>query len=124
MARVYRIQDREGRGPWRPGFSRVWCDAEYGPGVEPLPPWGVEFGLALIERRGLPGEHYGCAVRKPQELRRWVSATERRRLAELGFNVVSVRADRVLAESRNQIVFASRTPLARAAIILPWGVVQ
>lgn len=57
MTRVYRTQDSEGRGPWRPGFSRVWCDAEFGPGAESLPPWGAEFGADLIERRGLPGEH-------------------------------------------------------------------
>ena len=121
MTRVYRIQDKDGRGPWRPGLTRVWSDPEFGPGVENLLPWGVEFGLDLLARRGLPGEYYGCAVRKPAELRRWVSATERSRLAALGFSVVSVKADRILAESKNQIVFASRLPLARAAIIvLPW----
>lgn len=121
MTRVYRIQDGDGRGPWRPGFSRHWTDKEFGPGVENLPPWDAEFGADLVERRGLPGEHYGCAVRKPRELRRWVSDAECHRLAALGFNVVSVKADRILAESKNQIVFASRVPLARAAIVLPWA---
>ena len=59
-------------------------------------------------------------MRKPRDLRRWVSETERGRLAGLGFNLVSVKPDRILAESKNQIVFASRQPLAHAAIILPW----
>jgi len=29
--------------------------------------------------------------------------------------------ERILAESKNQVVFASRLPLARAAIVLPWA---
>src|SRR4051812_11711426 len=111
MSRVYRIQDREGRGPWRPNLSRRWLDAEPAPGVEILLPWHVEFGYDLLKLRGLPGEHYGCAVRKPRDIARWVSKTEREKLSALRFNLVSIHPDRILAESANQIVFASRTPL-------------
>jgi hypothetical protein len=123
MTRVYRIQGADGRGPWRPGFSVKWCDPDFGQGVEALPPYFVEFGHNLLKRRGLPGEHYGCAVRKPQDLRRWVSTTERAKLAALNFNVVSLKADRILAESKNQLVFACRIPLSHAAVILPWEIV-
>jgi hypothetical protein len=121
VTRVYRIQDSEGRGPWRPGFSCLWADSGFGPGVENLPPWTKEFGPDLLARRGLPGEYYGCAVRRLSDLSRWVSATERQKLAALGFEVVSLRPDRVLAESRNQLVFATRVPLKRAAAtVVPW----
>ena len=120
MTRVFRIQDADGRGPWRPGFSVKWSDPDFAPGVEDLPPYFVEFGHDLLERRGIPGEHYGCAVRKLKDLCRWVSAAERAKLATLGFNIVSLKPDRILAESKNQLVFACRTPLSRAAIILPW----
>ena len=119
--RVYRIQDREGRGPFRPGFSHVWADKDFAPGQEELPPWPIEFGADLIERRGLPGEHYGSAVLKRRALDRWFSQAEQLRLAALGFHVVSIKADRILAESKNQVVFASRLPFAQAAIILPWA---
>jgi hypothetical protein len=81
----------------------------------------IEFGADLIERRGLPGEHYGSAVLKRHGLDRWFSRAEQIRLAALGFHVVSIKADRILAESKNQVVFASRLPLARAALILPWA---
>lgn len=102
MTRVYRIQDADGRGPWRPGFSVKWCDPNFGPGVEDLPPYFVEFGHDLLKRRGLPGEHYGCAVRKPQDLCRWVSATERAKLATLGFNIVSLKPDPVWGAVRQR----------------------
>ncbi len=25
MSKIYRVQDPEGRGPWKPGFSQVWA---------------------------------------------------------------------------------------------------
>jgi hypothetical protein len=80
----------------------------------------VEFGPDLIERRGLPGEYYGSAVRALRDLCKWFSPEEQRRLSEFGFSRVSIGPVRLLAESKNQVVFACRTPLARAAIILPW----
>lgn len=123
MTHVYRIQDADGRGPWRPGFSVKWIDPDFGPGVEDMPPYFVEFGADLLKRRGRIGEYYGCAVRKPQDLRRWVSAIERTKLAGFGFNVVSIKPSRIIAESKNQLVFASRIPLSHAAVIIPWEIV-
>jgi len=121
MARVYRIQDKEGRGPWRPGLSKHWCDKEFAVGVEALPTCFVEFGNDLIDRRGMPGEYYGCGVRRLSDFRRWLSETERARLEAMGFNIVSLRPDRILAESKNQVVFASRIPLRRVGEIVPWS---
>ena len=120
MARVYRIQDRLGRGPWQPGFSHLWSDPDLPEGWEDLKPWGEEFGFDLLQRRGLPGEHYGCAVRRLRDLTRWVSASECRRLQEFGFSIVSIRPDRILAESKVQLVFACKQPLARAGTIMTW----
>ena len=34
--RVFRVQDANGRGPFRPGFSREWCDDDFAPGMLPL----------------------------------------------------------------------------------------
>lgn len=116
MTRVYRIQDAEGRGPFRPGFSRKWSDGYFASGMQALPTWQEEFGADLIARRGLPGEHYGSAVRKVKDLGRWFSAAEQERLRAMGFRVVSIGRVRILAESKNQVVFASRVPLARAAL--------
>lgn len=124
MQIVYRVQDEDGRGPFRPGFSCEWADEEIAPGMDALPTWPEEFGCDLIDRCGRRGEHFGTAVRSAKLLGKWFSATERHRLQMLGFNAVRLRTNRVLAESENQLVFARTRPLNRGAIIIPWPVVN
>jgi hypothetical protein len=116
---VYRIQDRDGRGPFKPGRSHLWSDTHF-QARELLPPWGDEFGWDLIERRGRPGEHFGTAVRSLDGLNAWFSPTEQQRLRRMGYLPVCLWADRVLAESRHQLVFTRRLPLALEAVICPW----
>lgn len=122
--RVYRVQDANGRGPYQPGFSRQWADEDFAPGMMALPTWMEEFGSDLITRLGRPGEHYGSAVRSVEKLSEWFSPTEQRRLAALGFIPVALRANRILAESKNQLVFARQRPLARGALLMPWPSVK
>lgn len=124
MIQIYRVQDAAGRGPFRPGFSHNWADPVWAPGMEELPTWMDEFGKDLIEREGRDGEHYGSAVRDHAGIRRWFSLSERAKLQRLGFNVVSLQADRILAESRHQLVFARGRALNKGAIIVPWGYVD
>lgn len=120
--RVFRVQDNEGRGPFKPGFSRTWCDDEFAPGQENLPPFFEEFGWDIIDRLGKPGEYYGSAVKTLGEICRWFSSTERARLSQLNYNVVSIKAHRVIAESKNQLLIARRTPFVNGAVIIPWPV--
>lgn len=116
---VYRVQGPDGRGPFRPGFSSTWTDADFAPGMVPLPSWIDEFGVGILE--GLDaGEYIGCATRAACQLARWFSESERRRLDELGFRVVRLRAARILAESENQLVFANRIPLNCGCEEVPW----
>lgn len=122
MIRVYRVQDREGRGPFRPGFSREWADETFNNGTVAMPTWMEEFGSDLIDRSGHAHEHFGTAVRTIDQLCKWFSPTERARLAVCGYNVVSLAITRVLAESDNQLVFARRRPLHHGVIIVPWPI--
>ena len=118
--RVFRVQDANGRGPFRPGFSVKWCDDDFHPSMSPLPTWMEEFGWDLIDRLDWPTEHFGCAVRSVEQISRWFSDAEQYRLALLGFNLVSLDIARILAESPNQLVFARQKPLANDALIVPW----
>jgi hypothetical protein len=118
--RVYRVQDAEGRGPFRPGVPAVWADEFFAPGMDEMPSWMEEFGADLINRKGLPGEYFGTAVRLLGHLRKWFSCAEMARLDALGYRPVCLTIQRILAESGNQLIFARRAPLAKGALLVPW----
>lgn len=118
--KVYRVQDRDGRGPFKPGFSKVWSDPDFAPGQLPLPPWPEEFGMDAIDRLAKPHENYfGSAVRTVGKLRSWFSDAERERLADLGYHIAAIPHARVLAESPNQLLIASQTPFY-VCLVIPW----
>lgn len=117
---VYRVQDADGRGPFKPGFTQHWIDIYFAPGVQPYPTWMEEFGEDLIKKNGLPGEYYGSAVRTRDELDGWFSVTEQRKVKHLGYRIVAIGIDRVSAESTCQLVFARSVPLYIGTTIIPW----
>jgi len=109
-ARVYRVQDAEGRGPFRPGFSHWWVEER--PDHDNLVPWMQQFGYDAIPRTGWPfGKHFGCACRTLEQLRRWFTASEYATLQRLGFQAVSMDVARVLHESEIQLLFQRAKPL-------------
>lgn len=111
---VYRIQSlRDGRGPFRPGFSVRWSDRE---GEARLPTFLEEFPTLEFKR----GMHHGTGVRKLEDINRWFTDTEQARLCLLGYRVVSMEVDEVLAESKNQVVFARKLPLTHGGLVVPW----
>lgn len=111
--RVYRVQDAEGRGPFRPGLSKLWIDDTTE--APSLPTWMDEFGWDVCDRLGKPGEHFGSAVTTIDRISLWFTPIEQGRLARLGFQVVSFSDARVIAESENQVVFARLRPLREGA---------
>ena len=114
--RIYRVQDADGRGPFKPGFSHRWLDPS--PSARDLlPPWIDEFGLGIISRINA-GEHAGCGCRSINGLRRWFDDGELERLREFGYQVVMMKADRILAESVNQTVFVRSRPLKDGVLII------
>jgi hypothetical protein len=113
-ALVYRIQDAEGRGPFRPGFSSTWLDAAR---HCEFPSWLEEFGWCIPADLQAQGWHFGSACRSVEGIKQWFSRTERRRLERFGYSLVALKPDRILAESERQLVIARRLPLADGAII-------
>lgn len=105
---VYRVQDIEGRGPYRPGFSHTWV-ADHGPAKPPS--WIDEFGMGLL-KKARPHEALGCAFRTLEQARKWFLQEELDRLVLLGYRLVKMDVDRVLAESEHQLVIARSKPLA------------
>ena len=118
MSKVFRVQDAEGRGPWRPGFSTTWIEADAPVGrltetlMDLVPPNTL---------RSLPRDRsYGCGCRSYASLMAWFTASEIRTLAALGYKVVELNIDGVLAESDSQVVFERFRPLTEGVTIRRW----
>lgn len=105
---IYRIQDRQGRGPFKPGMGAKWLDADKD--LNTLPAWFQEFGWDLPEKK-LSWEVMGCGFRSLDQLNRWFTESERNRLKRLGYRIVKMNVSRILAESETQLVFTRITPL-------------
>lgn len=115
---IYRVQDKDGRGPFRPGFSQYWLDADIGDRSR-LPCWGEEFGYDLIHKQYKERHHYGSGVTNLDVLAVWFTKAELIRLATLRFFVVAMKVDRILAESTIQVVFERSRPLAKDVQHIP-----
>jgi hypothetical protein len=112
--RILRIQDAEGRGPYRPGMSQHWVDAE---GPPPPPTWMEEFGPNIVNNCE-PDECMGCGFRTLDQLFKWFTKTELQKMQALGYQLVVMWADRIVAESEHQVVFARKKPLAHSASVM------
>jgi len=115
---AYRVQADDGRGPWRPGWSHTWIDADAPPDrltetVMDLVPVSV--------LRSLPDEMmYGSACRTYDALMHWFTASERQKLAAAGYHPVRLQVDVVLAESDWQLLIGRRRPFWDGATRLRW----
>ena len=109
---VLRVQDGEGRGPYRPGFSARWSD----PNGPICKPWWIEIGetFEVAHQRFCEGYHWGCGFQDIDRLRSWFTARELKALDRLGFCLVTVEPDIIVAETPSQIVFGTLLPLADA----------
>jgi len=108
---VFRIQDSEGRGPYRPGFSNCWTD----PNGPDTPPWWVELGKPLEEAlKGMsdPSMHYGCGFDSLAQMHSWFTARELRTLNRLDFRLIKFEPSLIVAHTPRQVVFGHRAPLA------------
>lgn len=112
QGRVIRVQDARGRGPYRPGFSRVWRDLSW----PAQAPWWEEIGedpfTAHLRIDG--AYHCGCAFRTQEQLRRWFSPRELRALDRHGFALASIVPDVVFIETASQVVIGTLAPLSSA----------
>lgn len=108
MTIIYRVQDRDGRGPWRPGFSNKWVI--HRPDHEDLLPSYLEMPHALDRRT--PGYHVGVGCWELDQLRRWFIPDEFDTLLNHGFACVKFYAGVFLGSSETQCLFERRKPLA------------
>ena len=119
MITVVRVQGVDGRGPWRPGFSKTWIegDAPANRLTETI------FDLVPLDTLlHLPSDmQFGSACSTLDALMDWFTPVERVRLAGLGFYPVRLNVDVVLAKSDYQMVIGRRRPFADGATRLKWS---
>lgn len=108
---VYRVQDREGRGPWRPGFSHVWLGDRPENDYEQLRPIYVE--RPDVWNLMQEGFHHGCACKTLKQLRNWITKFEWLTLRTHGFDCFEIVPDRIVAETEVQCVIGTREPLSK-----------
>lgn len=104
---IFRVQDSEGRGPYKPGFSHKWVEPR--DDHQNLPTWYVEFGRCDL--RVITGMVMGSATRTIEQLRRWFTPSEYRTLQGLGYQAVKMEAGRIIAHSATQCFFERAKPL-------------
>lgn len=109
---LLRMQDANGRGPWKPGFSEKWVDNDR---RFDLPALQEDFGFDLkpmVEAAFKRGLHLGTAVRGAHRFNQWFTANERVKLALHGYRIVDASACEVLGETNWQVVIGSVEPLS------------
>lgn len=115
---VCRIQDAEGRGPYRPGFYQYWSEREYGP-----LPFYVEFPDAISKCKELvskKGGMAGCGFRNLDQAKRWFSPNEVLTLARYGYSLVWIVPEEIICKSHNQLVFWCSKKLNEVVIKTGW----
>jgi len=116
--RVYRVQGSNGRGPWRPGFSRQWIDEDAPAGRLTQNIFDLVPARTLL---ALPRHfHYGCACRTMGDLLEWFTPLECVRLEKLGFYPVSLAIDAIIAESEWQMLVGRERHFSEGASRRSW----
>lgn len=114
---VYRVQDKEGRGPFKPGFSHCWLDQNRT--LESHPSIMQDFGWDFT-RLIHPGEHFGCCFLSMDALLRWFSVSELERLERYKHHAIELRDCRIIAESSTQVMMSRIKPLRVGAVRVKW----
>lgn len=105
---LYRIQGSNGRGPFAPGFSKWWIENRADHKV--LLPWFMEFNDFFPTLIGHEVA-FGVACKTIEQLKRWFTKSEYRKLLKFGYHAVQIDYSRILAASDVQCVFARTKPL-------------
>lgn len=109
---IYRVQDKNGRGPFRPGLTDRW-NKKSTRDFSNLKPSIEEFRRLFSRTDLIPYLGTGCLTHK--QLKGWFKESEMEVLQSMGFQAVEIIAEKVLAQSEIQCVFWTPVPLNSAA---------
>lgn len=113
--KVYRVQAKDGRGPFRPGLTKHWSECNNRPmAIQDA------FGLDWL-KECRKDWMYGCGCLSLKELAVWFSKNERMTLCLMGYQPVEIEAD-IIIRKRNgeQVIFGCRKSFAEIAKEFSW----
>lgn len=114
---ILRYQDKDGRGPFKPGMTAKWADA-----TGDSPPTIFEDFPALdriVKKAHKAGLHLGCACDGLESLNSYFTRNEQIRLLELGYRIHRAPTSSVLLRSKSQVLFAVPKPLKKLPLLIP-----
>jgi hypothetical protein len=116
---ILRIQDRAGRGPWKPGFSSKWVDSFR---TTQLPPIYDEAPcyMDIVAKARDAGKHVGCAVDGKEALLSWFTPMEIFRLYDLGHRIVDASECEILLRTPTQLIVGSDRPFKHLPPAVRW----
>lgn len=109
---VYRIQDKEGRGPFKPGYTETWLDSDRT--YFPKAPIREQLWIQKIAD---PELRLAFACETIEQIKNWVSKTEYERLKKDGYNVVKIAVDKIWKLDGQLIVGRKKQYRKQAEII-------
>ncbi|MEW6708296.1 MAG: hypothetical protein AB1403_00605 [Candidatus Riflebacteria bacterium] len=113
MTHVFRIQDLDGRGPFKPGYTETWLIDR--PELDDLKPFSVLEIYGLYSKNMFSGARFiGFGCRSIEQLKKWFIEEEYKTLLKRGYSAVEMLIDDVLLENENQVLFARQRPLNKA----------
>lgn len=98
MAEVFRIQNRDGQGPYAYYGGYFWCEEEHS--VRTGRPGPYEDGICFNRTKD---EKFG--FESLVQLKAWFTVKELKRLGQLGYYVHRIRNVDILSRSAKQCVF-------------------
>ncbi len=108
MIHIYRIQDMDGRGPFKKEFTDKWLadrDVSHLKSFHPIQIFGAK------NRTKAP--FIGCGCTSIEQLKKWFTLEEYYFLLSQGYESVIISVDEILLSDKNQVLFARHRPLRR-----------
>lgn len=118
MIVLFRIQDKDGRGPYKPGFSKEWSEMRCLVPEPKQPPFMEEFPGSvekIYRHHQKNGGHFGCAFQSMEQLKNWFTESEIEKLYRHGYSIVKIQPDAIIEQSENQTVFWCKKQLRKVA---------
>jgi len=108
MATIYRIQDKDGRGPFKPDFSKNWVRDR--PDYVNLKPM-YNHDIKLED-----GLHHGIGCLTAKELKRWFTEKEYEILRTYGYCCKKIQGVKIIKRDKVQVLFSRELPLSKKTV--------